>query len=103
MLNAALFAKVKLNFEDRIIVISASLGFNIVPDFRFTGSNFIKIFLVSFCRHKAFAASYWICSKSKLAARKDKVLTQDPMEYLTSAAETESFLNFFAVSSLQVN
>jgi hypothetical protein len=46
MPNPALFAKVKVIFEDRIIVISASLGnlgFNIVPDFQFSGSNFYEI------------------------------------------------------------
>ena len=62
----------------------------------------MKFLLVHFCRLKAFAASYWMSSKLKRAARKDKILTPGPMEYFTSAAETESLLNFFAVSSLHV-
>ena len=53
MLNPALFAKVKLNFEDRIVVIAdVLLGSNVVHDFRFLGSNLMKFLLVYFCRHK---------------------------------------------------
>jgi hypothetical protein len=46
MLNPALFAKVKVNFEDSIVVIGTSLASNIVPDFRFPGSNLMKFLLV---------------------------------------------------------
>jgi hypothetical protein len=52
MLHPALFAKVKLNFENFIVVINALLGSNVVHDFRFPGSNLMKFLLVYFRRHK---------------------------------------------------